>query len=372
MPDDAPKRDYLIGYLVDLMLGARRPPRSAKIDDNPDFEQRLAYFRDKMLLDDLSGARVPKAVTPEATRKLYDETVKTLPPETEVHARHILVDDRGRGQEGRRARVKGGEDFAKVAERALQGSGLRQRRRRSRLVHQGPHGAGIRRGRLQAAARPDLRAGEEPVRLARHQGRGASATKPLRPSTTSRISRAATSRRRRSRHRPGPARTRRKIERSSSAGRAAKPATPAPAAPAPATPAPARPKSSAISALRHSRAQRATQLAPGRSVDSARSGCSQARREASGLRAAKRAAMAKSRSACRRLRRNPSPSCPPIAGVRFATAEAGIRYKGRTDVLLAAVRRGHAGGRRVHPLEMPVRAGRLVPREACRAARRAR
>jgi glutamate N-acetyltransferase/amino-acid N-acetyltransferase len=31
---------------------------------------------------------------------------------------------------------------------------------------------------------------------------------------------------------------------------------------------------------------------------------------------------------------------PPIAGVRFATAEAGIRYKGRTDVLLAAFAKG--------------------------------
>src|SRR5262249_5974488 len=29
------------------------------------------------------------------------------------------------------------------------------------------------------------------------------------------------------------------------------------------------------------------------------------------------------------------PDLPPIAGVRLATAEAGIRYKGRTDVLMA-------------------------------------
>ena len=28
-------------------------------------------------------------------------------------------------------------------------------------------------------------------------------------------------------------------------------------------------------------------------------------------------------------------SLPPIEGVRFATAEAGIRYKGRTDLLVA-------------------------------------
>jgi glutamate N-acetyltransferase/amino-acid N-acetyltransferase len=32
----------------------------------------------------------------------------------------------------------------------------------------------------------------------------------------------------------------------------------------------------------------------------------------------------------------PLPALPPLAGVRLATAEAGIRYKGRTDVLLAA------------------------------------
>jgi len=29
------------------------------------------------------------------------------------------------------------------------------------------------------------------------------------------------------------------------------------------------------------------------------------------------------------------PALPPVAGVRFATAEAGVRYKGRTDVMLA-------------------------------------
>ena len=36
----------------------------------------------------------------------------------------------------------------------------------------------------------------------------------------------------------------------------------------------------------------------------------------------------------------PLPALPPIAGVRMATAEAGIRYKGRTDVLLAEFAEG--------------------------------
>ncbi len=36
----------------------------------------------------------------------------------------------------------------------------------------------------------------------------------------------------------------------------------------------------------------------------------------------------------------PLPPLPPVAGVRLATAEAGIRYKGRTDVLLAELAEG--------------------------------
>ncbi len=34
------------------------------------------------------------------------------------------------------------------------------------------------------------------------------------------------------------------------------------------------------------------------------------------------------------------PSLPEIAGVRLATAQAGIRYKGRTDVLYVALDAG--------------------------------
>ena len=56
------------------------------------------------------------------------------------------------------------------------------------------------------------------------------------------------------------------------------------------------------------------------------------------------------------------PAMPAIAGVAFATAEAGIKYKNRTDVLLAVFDKGTAGRRRLHPLEMPLGAGRLVRR----------
>jgi glutamate N-acetyltransferase/amino-acid N-acetyltransferase len=34
------------------------------------------------------------------------------------------------------------------------------------------------------------------------------------------------------------------------------------------------------------------------------------------------------------------PELPAVKGVRFATAEAGIKYKGRTDVLMVAFAKG--------------------------------
>ena len=56
------------------------------------------------------------------------------------------------------------------------------------------------------------------------------------------------------------------------------------------------------------------------------------------------------------------PDMPAIAGVRLATAAAGIRYQGRTDVHARRLRRRHQRRRRVHALEMPFGAGRVVPR----------
>lgn len=110
---DAQKRDLLVGYMVDLKLGARAA-EAAKVGDGRDFSRRLAYFRDKLLLDDYLEGQVRTAVTPEAARKLYDDTVKNLKPEDEVRARHILVE----GEDEAKAaaeRVRKGEDFAKIA-----------------------------------------------------------------------------------------------------------------------------------------------------------------------------------------------------------------------------------------------------------------
>ena len=118
---DAQKRDLLVGYMIDLKIGAKAA-EAAKVGEDPAFTRKLAYFRDKLLLDEYLEREVKKAVTPDAARKLYDETVKTLKPEEEVRARHVLVE----GEDEAKAiavRIKGGEDFAKVAGEASKDPG---------------------------------------------------------------------------------------------------------------------------------------------------------------------------------------------------------------------------------------------------------
>ena len=111
---EAQRRDYLIGYLVDLKIGARAA-EAARISDDAEFKRRLAYYREKVLLDDYLMRETQKAVTEDAARKFYDETVKGLKPEDEVRARHILVEKEDEAKEVHRRVTSGGEDFAKVA-----------------------------------------------------------------------------------------------------------------------------------------------------------------------------------------------------------------------------------------------------------------
>jgi peptidyl-prolyl cis-trans isomerase C len=118
---DASKRDYLIRFMADLKLGAQAA-EEAQLQNAPDFAQRVEYFRDKILLDDLMFKEGAKADTPDARKKLYDETVTKLPPETELHARHILVEDETTAKQVAE-RAKKGEDFVALSKEFSKDSG---------------------------------------------------------------------------------------------------------------------------------------------------------------------------------------------------------------------------------------------------------
>lgn len=111
--DEAQRREVLIGFMIDLKLGARAAEEAA-LAEGDDFARRLAYQRDKLLLDALLEQTTEAAVTEQAARALYDETIAGVEPEDEVRARHILVPTQEEAQAAA-DRIAAGEPFETVA-----------------------------------------------------------------------------------------------------------------------------------------------------------------------------------------------------------------------------------------------------------------
>ncbi len=123
--DEAAKQNLLVDYMVDLKVGAQAA-EAAKVGDSPEFKRKLAYFRDKLLLDDYLERETKKSVTPEAAKALYDQTVKSMKPEEEVRARHILVPTEAEARTALAEARAAGADFAEVARRRSTGPGSRE------------------------------------------------------------------------------------------------------------------------------------------------------------------------------------------------------------------------------------------------------
>ena len=104
---------YVLDYLIDGQLVAQKA-EADKLDQTPDFPQKLAYYREKLLMEYLLNKVAKAATTDEALKKAYDDAAKQQKPETEIHARHILVATKEEAEAALK-RVKAGEDFAKVA-----------------------------------------------------------------------------------------------------------------------------------------------------------------------------------------------------------------------------------------------------------------
>ncbi len=111
---DGKARDaYLLDYLIDGELVAQKAVAD-KLDQAPDFPQKVAYYREKLLMGSLLSKIAKDAVTDAAMKKVYDEAAQSQKPETEIHARHILVATKDEAEAALK-RIKAGEDFAKVA-----------------------------------------------------------------------------------------------------------------------------------------------------------------------------------------------------------------------------------------------------------------
>src|ERR1700722_11955156 len=115
MPQMGPdqKRDYLITYLADVIVLAQAAEQQ-KLADRDDVKHRIQFERSKVLMEPLLQDAGTAAVTDDAMHKVYDDAVKQMPSEQEVHARHILVatEDEAKAIEDQ---LKKGADFAALA-----------------------------------------------------------------------------------------------------------------------------------------------------------------------------------------------------------------------------------------------------------------
>jgi peptidyl-prolyl cis-trans isomerase C len=107
------KREQMIAYLADVILAAKAA-EDKKVADQKEFKSRFAFIRNKLLMETLLQDVGKAAVTPEATKKVYEEASKSMGGEEEVHARHILVPTEDEAK-AVLAEIKKGTDFAELA-----------------------------------------------------------------------------------------------------------------------------------------------------------------------------------------------------------------------------------------------------------------
>jgi peptidyl-prolyl cis-trans isomerase C len=107
------RRDALLAYMIDMTILARAA-EARKLGEGTEFARKLAYARQKALMETLLEDTSRAAASEQAMRKLYDDSVKKITPEKEVRARHILVESEEKAKELLQ-KLKSGADFVTLA-----------------------------------------------------------------------------------------------------------------------------------------------------------------------------------------------------------------------------------------------------------------
>ncbi len=88
--------------------------RKNKVGDDPAFKKRMAFVEEQVIQDYWLQREIAKKVTQEKMQQRYEERLKSMPPEEEVHARHILVSTEDEAK-ALIAEIKKGASFDKLA-----------------------------------------------------------------------------------------------------------------------------------------------------------------------------------------------------------------------------------------------------------------
>ncbi len=113
--DPATKQENLLAFLIDMKI-VSKAAEDKKVEDNDEFKKRLAFARNRLLMDSLLATEGKAATTDEAMKKVYDDAAKQITGEQEVHARHILVETEDEAK-AVKAELDKGADFAELAKK---------------------------------------------------------------------------------------------------------------------------------------------------------------------------------------------------------------------------------------------------------------
>ena len=113
--DPATKKENVLSFLIDMKIVSKEA-EDKKIADRDDFKTRLAFARNRLLMDNLLAVEGKAATTDENMKKVYEEAAKQITGEQEVHARHILVETEDQAKKIEEE-LKKGADFAELAKK---------------------------------------------------------------------------------------------------------------------------------------------------------------------------------------------------------------------------------------------------------------
>ncbi len=113
--DPATKQENVLSFLIDMKIVAKAAEEK-KIADREDFKTRLAFARNRLLMDSLLSVEGKAATTDETMKKVYEDATKLITGEQEVRARHILVETEDEAKQVEDELAKGA-DFAELAKK---------------------------------------------------------------------------------------------------------------------------------------------------------------------------------------------------------------------------------------------------------------
>src|SRR3984885_9155739 len=113
--DPATKQENLLAFLIDMKIVAKAA-EDKKVADTEEFKRRLAFPRNRLLMDSLLAAEGKAATNDAAMKQVYEDASKQISGEQEVRARHILVETEDEAK-AVKAELDKGADFAELAKK---------------------------------------------------------------------------------------------------------------------------------------------------------------------------------------------------------------------------------------------------------------